>query len=261
MSGGYVSVPNAIMRDQTMTPGTRVLFGVILSYAWESGGGRCIVSKDDLAKQAGISVSTFWASIKTLRERGLIEVVQTPHPRGVVNEYRPVTSPVRISDTSPSDMSDHRTRHVQPSDTEEDEEKKTNVVVERERPDKLAEVLDALQNAGFDRLTLEQHYTGLSLVLAECKPPADTDWPCVGVRIEHGLRTGKIKARRPDAALKFVLRSLDGVPRIGQPSQHLFGDRPLTATQQRAAWGAAYARGAAEPPDAEYVVEAEVIEG
>lgn len=92
----------------------------------------------------------------------------------------------------------------------------------------LSPVLACLKAAGFDGLSVEQDYSAISVYLAERQPPDDTDWDWVTQEIRRQSVAGKLTSRRPVSALKFVLNGIGPVPRVGQPSPYLFGEKPLT---------------------------------
>jgi hypothetical protein len=78
-----------------------------------------------------------------------------------------------------------------------------------------SEIRDALTNAGFDPLMIEQSDGAISQVLREFKPPADVDWYAVGQAIRRDRESGAMRTDRPSAAIEWVAKSMGGYPRVG----------------------------------------------
>lgn len=93
---GFTAIPNHILRDTTIPPSTRLLYGVIASYAW--GQRSCTASSARLCEEAGIGRSAFFEGIAMLRERGLLEVQKRKSPNGWRNVYVPAMKGVAIED-------------------------------------------------------------------------------------------------------------------------------------------------------------------
>lgn len=89
---GFTMIPNDVLRDRGLTLATRVVYGVILSYAY--GQNPCTASTERLCADAGIGRTALFEAVAELRERGLIEV--TKRRSGTVrrNVYVPVRQPV-----------------------------------------------------------------------------------------------------------------------------------------------------------------------
>lgn len=94
---GFVAIPNAVIQDKSLPGGARLLYGVILSYAW--GENPCKVNPDTLAEECGISRATFFRHTALLMERGLLHVEKKRSKNGWRNLYRPVTGSVEVPDT------------------------------------------------------------------------------------------------------------------------------------------------------------------
>jgi hypothetical protein len=93
---GWTQIPNAIMRDTTIPPTTRLLYGVILSYAW-GDRGVCTKAAKDLAVEAGIGRSAFFEGVALLRERGLLRVDKRKVGRTFANVYVPLARGVTVT--------------------------------------------------------------------------------------------------------------------------------------------------------------------
>lgn len=93
---GFTAIPNAVIRDATIPPSTRLLYGVIMSYAWSSR--QCTASRETLCADAGIGKSAFFEGISLLRDRGLLDVEKRKSKNGWRNVYVPVAKGVEIPD-------------------------------------------------------------------------------------------------------------------------------------------------------------------
>lgn len=92
---GFTAVPNAVVRDASLPPATRLLYGVILSYAF--GGRACTASVETLCEDTGIGRTAFFAGVTALRERGLLKVEKRKSRNGWRNVYVPVAKGVEIT--------------------------------------------------------------------------------------------------------------------------------------------------------------------
>lgn len=92
---GFTSIPNAIVRDKSIPPATRLLYGVILSYSWTPRG--CTASVETLCDDTGIGRSAFFDAIRLLRERGMLKVEKRKSRNGWRNVYVPVATGVTVS--------------------------------------------------------------------------------------------------------------------------------------------------------------------
>lgn len=250
---GFVSVPNWLVDRDDLTAHAKTAYMVVARHINRKSGdawpgmeriAELIGCAEDRAREALRELQGWrkgesskdpaeWSGppILTSRRRGL----------GRTNLYRlcseePASGSRHTPDAEP-DISGIKNPATGGTNQTEENQTELNHVVERAGVRSMTPVYEALQNAGFDRLLIEQRQSGIGLVVSQCNPPPDTDWHQVGVRIEHGRSNGTIKTPHPDGALKFVLKSLEGVPRVGQaPGPHLFPGRPLTAAQQREAF-------------------------
>jgi hypothetical protein len=93
---GFAAIPNHVIRDSSLPASARLLYGIILSYAF--AGRRCTASTARLCDEAGIGRSAFFDAIKVLRTRGLLEVEKVETDRGWRNVYKPVTRELSIED-------------------------------------------------------------------------------------------------------------------------------------------------------------------
>lgn len=93
---GFAAIPNHVIRDSSLPPSSRLLYGVILSYAF--AGRRCTASTARLCEETGIGRSAFFAALKVLDERGLIAVEKVKTDRGWRNTYKPITRELRVEE-------------------------------------------------------------------------------------------------------------------------------------------------------------------
>jgi hypothetical protein len=98
------------------------------------------------------------------------------------------------------------------------------------------EIENALVNAGFDRLVIEQSEGAIGQVLREFIPPPDVDWYRLGQIVREARENQTCLATRPSSAIKWVAKGMAGYPRIGQGSH----GSPPTITAEKAARFAKY---------------------
>lgn len=100
---GFAAIPNHVIRDSSLPASARLLYGIILSYAF--GARRCTASTARLCEEAGIQRATFWRAIHVLVERKLLTVEKRKTAAGWHNTYSPRVSPLSVSDEDESEGS------------------------------------------------------------------------------------------------------------------------------------------------------------
>jgi hypothetical protein len=73
-TGPFAMVPMAIMSDPDLSPGAKLLFGVILSLT-KGPWARCFASNEALGKMTGLSVTHVRRMLRDLEQRGMISRV------------------------------------------------------------------------------------------------------------------------------------------------------------------------------------------
>jgi hypothetical protein len=112
---GFAAIPNHVLRDSTLPASTRLLYAVVLSYAY--GPRACTASAERLCEEAGIGRTAFFDGIATLRERGLLDVQKRKSKNGWRNVYVPLAKGVEIEDDEPEEgRSDSGRRVVRDTD-------------------------------------------------------------------------------------------------------------------------------------------------
>ena len=71
----FVMVSRAVIEDETIKASDKSVYSVLCMYA-DNNTADCWPSRDTLLKKAGISDRTLRNSLKTLEERGYIEVIK-----------------------------------------------------------------------------------------------------------------------------------------------------------------------------------------
>lgn len=71
-SQGFTQVPNCILKQNTISSNAKVVYALLLSYAWYND--YCFPGQDRLERESGMSQATISRSISELREAGLLEV-------------------------------------------------------------------------------------------------------------------------------------------------------------------------------------------
>lgn len=80
---GFVQVPAPVMKDTQLSSTDKVVYLLLLSYAWHSR--RCFPGRALLAKDAGCNLMTITRSLAHLRERKLVRIER--RGQGRVNIY------------------------------------------------------------------------------------------------------------------------------------------------------------------------------
>ena len=77
LAGGFTQVPNCVLRSHTLSSGAKVLYGVLLSYAWQDGA--CHPDQATMAADLGCTDRQVRNWLKELEQERLVQV----HRRGL----------------------------------------------------------------------------------------------------------------------------------------------------------------------------------
>lgn len=69
---GFVQVPNAALKSEKISPGAKLCFAMLLSYAWHNN--MCFPGQDRLAKDMGVSLRSANTYIKELEAKQFISI-------------------------------------------------------------------------------------------------------------------------------------------------------------------------------------------
>ena len=69
---GFTQIPNFILEDSTIDPGAKLVYVLLLKYAWEKD--KVFPGQDRLAADAGLSRSSVSEKIQKLKKKGWIEI-------------------------------------------------------------------------------------------------------------------------------------------------------------------------------------------
>ena len=72
LRAGFTQIPNAILRRPDVTPGAKLTYMALLSYAWQKGS--CFPGQDTLADDLGVSKRSVVTYLQQLQETGLLHV-------------------------------------------------------------------------------------------------------------------------------------------------------------------------------------------
>ena len=72
LQGGFTQVPNFILKDSQLSPGSKVTYAMFLSYAWHNDS--CFPGQDRLAEDMGMSRSRVTEFVSELESHGLISI-------------------------------------------------------------------------------------------------------------------------------------------------------------------------------------------
>lgn len=68
----YTQIPNTILRLPDLSPGAKLTYVMLLSYAWQ--GGSCFPGQTKLAEDIGGGVKTVYRYLQELKSKGLISI-------------------------------------------------------------------------------------------------------------------------------------------------------------------------------------------
>lgn len=72
LAGGFTMVPNFVLRAPGLSAGAKLVYGLLLSYAWQDGS--CFPGQDALAADSGVSDRTVRTYLEELKTAGLVTV-------------------------------------------------------------------------------------------------------------------------------------------------------------------------------------------
>ena len=81
---GFTQVPNAILRSKTISPGAKLAYSGLLSYAWNKDN--CFPGQDKLGDDIGVTRQTVNEYIRELRTKGFIRVTRRGQGRSNLYE-------------------------------------------------------------------------------------------------------------------------------------------------------------------------------
>ena len=84
LQGGFTQIPNFILKDASLSVGTKVAYAMFLSYAWHNDS--CFPGQDRLADDMGLSRSRVTQLITELEKAGLITIQR--RGQGKTNIYK-----------------------------------------------------------------------------------------------------------------------------------------------------------------------------
>lgn len=96
-SAGFTAIPNAVLRNTKLSVRARLLYGIILSYAWGDDQG---TAPEKLARECAISRTVFFDCVQQLKEEGLLEVKKRRNGRVWEAIYVPLARGVAMRDES-----------------------------------------------------------------------------------------------------------------------------------------------------------------
>jgi len=82
-TAGFTQVPNYILRSNELTVGAKIVYSVLLSYAWHKDS--CYPGQEKLAQHIGVSDRSVRTYLKELESKKMLSIVQKG--LGKTNEY------------------------------------------------------------------------------------------------------------------------------------------------------------------------------
>ena len=80
---GFTQVPNALLRHKTISPGAKLVYTMLLSYAWQNDF--CFPGQETLAKDMGVTSRSVRTYLKELEAKKFLTIQQ--QGQGRVNIY------------------------------------------------------------------------------------------------------------------------------------------------------------------------------
>jgi hypothetical protein len=120
---GFTQLPNAILRDPTITLGGKIAYAMLLSYAWDKDS--CFPGQERMATDMGVSRRSAIIFLQSLQRRGLISIKR--RGMGKTNVYTihhlrsEESAPLDVQNTSQLEVQNLPTKNTQ---MKEDEKKK-----------------------------------------------------------------------------------------------------------------------------------------
>jgi DNA-binding MarR family transcriptional regulator len=89
---GFTQVPNFLLKSNKLSPGDKLAFAMLLSYAWQND--YCFPGQVRLAKDMGLSDRSVRTHLKSLEAKGLLTIRR--RGQGQTNIYELNLKPKRI---------------------------------------------------------------------------------------------------------------------------------------------------------------------
>ncbi len=70
LRAGFTQIPNSILRRPDISPGAKLTYMVLLSYAWQEGS--CFPGQERMAEDAGVTDRSIRTYLKELEAKGLL---------------------------------------------------------------------------------------------------------------------------------------------------------------------------------------------
>lgn len=81
---GFTQVPNAILKSDAISSGAKLVYALLLSYAWHNDF--CFPGQDTLAADIGIARGTVNRHVQELADKGFIKITRKGQGRANVYE-------------------------------------------------------------------------------------------------------------------------------------------------------------------------------
>ena len=81
---GFTQVPNAILRSKKISPGAKLAYAALISYAWHTAS--CFPGQETLGNDIGVTRQTANEYIKELRIKGFVKVTRRGQGRSNIYE-------------------------------------------------------------------------------------------------------------------------------------------------------------------------------
>lgn len=105
LAGGFTQVPNFLLRRKDLSPGAKITYSLLLSYAWQENF--CFPAQEQLAKDSGYSVRQVQRTLIELRGKDLITWKQVGLNRPNIYRLLPIFSKDTKTDKKSKENSGH----------------------------------------------------------------------------------------------------------------------------------------------------------
>jgi Helix-turn-helix domain len=124
LAAGFTQIPNLVLRRSDLSPGAKLTYMVLLSYAWQED--HAYPGQDRLATDMGVSERSVITYLKQLQESGLITIRR--RGLGMTNVYvlhrliprSEKSAPLEVKQSTPLEMQDLQPKKTQEKNTQSD---------------------------------------------------------------------------------------------------------------------------------------------
>jgi hypothetical protein len=130
LAHGFTQIPNLVLRRPDLSPGAKLTYMVLLSYAWQSDS--CYPGQDRLAHDMGVTERSVYTYLKQLQELKLVSVLRRGlNQTNVYVLHRLFSGSENISDLDQKLVSDQEPQILPPKKTQQKKTQENNFEVSK----------------------------------------------------------------------------------------------------------------------------------